>query len=330
MDPTAFQRALPGDGVPIAFVIESDPADSFQRCVKRVVDGEKEWPPARGPHTAEIEAQRRRLVYELLDGAERVDLVGHSTPRSCYLRLGDWVLNPAEAERLASYLPKSVKVVRLIGCGTASTEDGRAAVAAFTRCGLEAYGTLNKVYTTHFDRSGVKPGLQAPPLVGFFPDGRGPDTSGATQAAGRSGPLAWLRRGAWWAIAVIYGILLRLFPAQGAPRARISGLLRPEGVAEPGLLTDPLLTFAIASGSETWTLEILFDFEYARFYSSAGTAAERELVYEIRGAGRLARTLLEVYLERAPRGVTLIHRHEEAGDRCRRVPTLSSEVRSCP
>ena len=83
----------------------------------------------------------------------------------------------------------------------------------------------------------------------------------------------------------------------------------------PGLLTEPLLTFEVKSGWKTWTLEILFDFEHARFYSSTSSVRRRERVYKIRGFGRVAKTLLEAYLELAPEGVKLISRHEEAGDR---------------
>jgi hypothetical protein len=300
--------------------IHSAPTDPFQRYVKQLVDGEKDWHAASSIDRAEIEAQRRSLAQELFDGTELVDFVGHSTPRSCCLKLGDWVLTPEEAARLASYMPKSVKAVRLIGCSTATTQEGRAAAIAFTQCGLQAYGTLNKVYTTHFDERGVKH-VGGPPLVGFLPDGRGGHTiSDGAPELGLTGPIAWLRRAAWWTIAVLYWIFLRLLPARREPRAQIARLLRPEGAAMPGLLTEPLLAFELASGAETWTLEILFEFEYARFYASGSSAAERDRVYEIRGAGRLAKTPLELYLERAPRGLVRIHRHEEAGDRCGRIP----------
>ena len=294
--------------------------DAFVSCVKGIVEGEKEWRSSGGNELADLEPGRRQQTHELFDGADRVDLVGHSTPKYCYLKLGDWVLDPDAVERLASYLPKSVKIVRLIGCGTASTKEGRAAIAAFARFGLEAYGTLNKVYTTHFDREGVKRGIEGPPLLGISPaDGRG---EVPTSARGRlRGLLGWLRRGARWAGAALHGLSLRVVSANEAPRSRISRLLRPERTAMPGLLTEPLLTFEIASGEETWTLEILFDFEYARFYASGSSVAEQSLVYEIRGSGWAARTPLEVYLGRAPGGVTLRQRHDEAGDRCGGVPS---------
>jgi hypothetical protein len=297
--------------------------DAFMDCVKGIVDGEREWRSSNADEIADREAERRRLAYELFDGADRVDLVGHSTPRLCYLKLGDWVLDAAAAERLASYLPKSVKVVRLIGCATASTAEGRAAIAAFARFGLQAYGTLNKVYTTHFDRSGVKRGIEGPALLELLPGGRGAGPGTASGRGGLGALLRWLRRGARWATAALRGRLLRLLSGSAAPHAQISRLLGPAGIPMPGLLTDPLLTFEIASGESNeacWVLEILFDFEHARFYARGGAAAEREVIYEIRGAGWIAKTPLESYLERAPPGVALLHRDAEAGDRCGRVP----------
>ncbi|HEY0989312.1 MAG TPA: hypothetical protein VGD80_19720, partial [Kofleriaceae bacterium] len=93
-----------------------------------------------------------------------------------------------------------------------------------------------------------------------------------------------------------------------------------QGSAMTGLLTEPLFVFGVASRSGMWTLEILFDFESARFYASAGAAGGRDLVYKIHGFGQFAKTPLEAYLERGPRGITLISRHEEAGNRCDGVP----------
>jgi hypothetical protein len=336
------------DEAKIAFAIEAAPRDPFSQYVKQVVTGEKDWPAAGGADPAVVEAERRRLAQELFDGIELVDLVGHSTPRGCCLKLGDWVLTPDEAARLASYLPKTVKAVRLIGCKTVSTDEGRAAAAAFTQYGMEAYGTLNKVYTTHFDAAGVKRGAEGPPLLGFYPEGRDswPPPMG-TPGSGRR-PLAlrilllvgWVIAlpilGPLWLVARLARLMraaicwlywcgyrrqvVRRSTAPGDPRARIAELLRAEGEPMPGLLTEPLLVFEVASGSETWTLEILFDFEHARFYTGASSAAERHRVYAVRGFGWIAKTPLEAYLERAPAGVTVTSRHEEAGDRCGRVP----------
>jgi hypothetical protein len=136
--------------------IQENPLDSFQRGLADFLVDDVAVPYARGNDLTDIEAQRRRKLHELFDGAEVVDLVGHSTPIKRHLKLGDWVLNPGEASRLASYLPASVKCVRLIGCATASTQDGRDAVQSLARSGLVAAGTRHNVYMTHFDKNGVK------------------------------------------------------------------------------------------------------------------------------------------------------------------------------
>lgn len=315
--------------------LEARPADAFQRVLKQQLEGEAEWAHASGEAAAAVEDQRRRQVAELFDGAEVVDLVGHSTPIHRYLKLGDWVLDPAEAERLAAYMPPSVRTVRLIGCSTASTEQGRAAAKALARSGRLAYGTVNKVYTTHFDHRGVRRGRGAPGLREFRPDGAAPPPArppalsatrtyapglsprGARLALPRS--VVTLARLAWWLAAtpaaILFWLVRRPFVARRLPHQQILWLLSPRSTPMPGLLTEPLLTFEVASRGKTWTLEILFDFEYARFYASTDSAAKRERVYKIRGFGRVAKTVLEKYLELAPSGITLTGRHPEAGGR---------------
>jgi hypothetical protein len=310
--------------------IAIEEGDRFGEHIRKIVDGERNWPASRGHDAAEIEAERRALAQEFFTGVELIDLVGHSTPIKCCLKLGDWVLDRTAAEKLASYLPDSVQIVRLIGCSTASTEEGRAAAVAITRYRRKAYGTVNKVFSTHFDKQGVKDGIGAPPMRGFIPTDRAPvplPAAGGTADERRSrGLLVWLGRRPWKAILRIYRRIRRLLPWQEDPWSRISRLLHPGGAAMPGLLTEPLFVFGVASRAGTWTLEILFDFECARFYASVDAAGDRSLVYKIRGFGQFAKTPLEAYLERGPRGVTLIRRHEEAGNRCDGVPPPGSGI----
>jgi hypothetical protein len=325
--------------------IDANPVDAVQVTIKNIMEVEKGVTRPTTNATAEVEAQRRQEMHRLFDGAEQVDLVGHSTPINRYLTLGGWVLNREEATRLASYMPPSVKTVRLIGCATASTVEGIAAVEAIAQNGLSAAGTLRKVYTTHFDKQGVKPpgkgepGLRrfspgvrperpslppapAPPAATSSPSASSPPVS-RTYAPGLSAgyharltvprPIAWLGRCAWSVIAVpfaaLWWLLRRPFVTHAVPHQWILWLLSARSTAMPGLLTEPLLTFEITSGRKTWTLEILFDFEYARFYSDA---AKRHHVYKIRGFGRVAKTLLEAYLELPWHGVTEKTRHPEA------------------
>jgi hypothetical protein len=303
------------DPLAVCITIGMGNDDPFAECIRKIVEGEKDWPASKGSAASELEAQRRGYSRELFKGAGRIDLVGHSTPIKCCLKLGDWVLDAAAAERLASYLPDGVQIVRLIGCCTAATEDGRAAAVALTRHRLAAYGTLAKVYSTHFDKDGVKEGIDGPPLREFLSEGHDPDSHPAPERVRPNGLLTRLGRVLWRLILRLYRTVRRIVPSQRDPRARISGLLHSEGTSLPGLLTEPLLVFRVESKVGAWTLEILFDFECARFYASS-SAGDRNVVFKICDFGRVAKTPLEAYLEQGPAGVTVINRHEEAGARC--------------
>lgn len=309
--------------------------DRFHDGVRTTVDGEREFTAAGGGDSAEIAAQRRQLMHRLFDGAEVVDLVGHSSPKLGYLRLDKWILTPDEAARLASYLPSSVKRVRLIGCSTARTRTGREAVEALTRSGrLSAVGTLNVVYVRHFDRNGLRRTGDRPPLKEFRPAGSAAPPP-ARPAAVRTyapgvvaahharltvpRPVVFVGRCALSVALLPYAVLWWMFrriAARGeVPIRRILRHLSLRSTPMPGLLTDPLLTFEIRSGSKIWTLQILFDFEYARLYSSTDPPEKRERVYKIRrGLGRVGRTLLEKYLALARPGVKLLDSHPEAGE----------------
>jgi hypothetical protein len=322
-------------------------SDSFLQALTDEMECETVLPAASGNDLVSVAMQRKNQVQALFDGAELVDLVGHSTPIKCYLKLNDWVLNPTEAERLASYLPQSVKRVRLIGCSTAKTDDGCAAAKALARSGRLAYGTINNVYTTHFDRNGVKRGIGAPALRAFLPEKSVADPSsptidlssppvcrihapGVAVAADERGTvprfLAWLGRQAWLVISVPVAVLIwlvrRLFATPDVPHKWIRWLLGPLSVGMPGLLTEPLLTYEIRAGREIWTLEILFNFERARFYARTDSDAKKQRVYKVRCSPREAKTLLEAYLPGTTlRGaavrdqVLLRRRHDEAGSR---------------
>lgn len=318
-----------------ATAIEAAPEDDFQQEVKQIVGGVKAWDDAAATEEDAIAAQRRAQVQTLFDGAEVVDLVGHSTPINGYLKLGDWTLAPSEATRLCAYLPASVKSVRLIGCATARTEAGRAAVEAFARGGRAAFGTVNKVYTTHFDRDGVKRGGGGPPLTqvrataGAAPIAEPPPPK-ATAPVRTYAPAVTLSPDTRAFLHKVFALVTlpfrRLFAALGwslrvplllkrFPRHWIPRLLSPFAVRMPGLLTEPLLVYRITAGHKRYQLEILYDFEYARFYRLDGPPARRDLVYKIRGWGHVAKTLLETYLEIQPKGIELVSRHAEAGTR---------------
>jgi len=123
-------------------------------------------------------------------------------------------------------------------------------------------------------------------------------------------------------VAVLIWLVRRLFATPDVPHKWIRWLLGPLSVGMPGLLTEPLLTYEIRAGREIWTLEILFNFERARFYARTDSDAKKQRVYKVRCSPREAKTLLEAYLPGTTlRGaavrdqVLLRRRHDEAGSR---------------
>lgn len=150
-------------------------------------------------------------------------------------------------------------------------------------------------------------------------------------------PLAWLARCAWAVITAPFEVVLwlvrRLFATPDVPHRWIWSLLGPLSTPMHGLLTEPLLIYEIKADRETWILEILFDFEAARFYASTDCSAKKDCVYRIRSSPRDAKTMLEAYLPAtALRGaavndrVALRRRHAEAGDRGGPLAESSTEV----
>jgi hypothetical protein len=100
-------------------------------------------------------------------GPKSLDLIGHSTRSTSQLRLGDWVIDAARADVTTTFheLAKrriwsrlGIRAIRLLGCRTASTPQGRltirelAAVAA-----VEVYGTVHLLHGGHYDTEGFCP-----------------------------------------------------------------------------------------------------------------------------------------------------------------------------
>jgi hypothetical protein len=101
-----------------------------------------------------------------LDEPRTLDLIGHSAVRASQLRLGDWVIDVARPEVAAFFrglarrgvLPRlGIRSLRLLGCGTASTADGRATICALAEIlRLEVYGTTHLLYDVHYDERGFR------------------------------------------------------------------------------------------------------------------------------------------------------------------------------
>jgi hypothetical protein len=94
-----------------------------------------------------------------------LDLIGHATAAG-QLRLGSWVLDATRPEvtdwfRLLATREVcrrlGVRAVRLLGCHTASTEPGRAAIRVLAGIlGVEVLGARELLHAGHYDRDGFR------------------------------------------------------------------------------------------------------------------------------------------------------------------------------
>jgi hypothetical protein len=95
-----------------------------------------------------------------------LDLIGHSRAAASLLTLGDWVIDAATPSVAAFFreladhdiLPRlGIHALRLLGCGTADTGQGRATICALSDIlGLEVYGTNHLLYDAHYGPHGFR------------------------------------------------------------------------------------------------------------------------------------------------------------------------------
>lgn len=105
-------------------------------------------------------AARRPVV-----GTRTLDLIGHSTPGQSLLALGDWVIDASSRQVTAFFRELAdqdimarlgIVALRLLGCETAETRQGRATMRALSDIlGIEVYGTRTLIYAAHYDRDGL-------------------------------------------------------------------------------------------------------------------------------------------------------------------------------
>lgn len=145
-------------------VISAEPDHELDRMARTIT------PSVRAMGRADLEALFGRLLAAR-DGAQTIapktlDLLGHSTARTSQLRLGDWVVDAADPavaglfRGLANHdvLPRlGIHAVRLLGCKTAATDQGRATICALADIlGVEVYGTNHLLYDVHHDKEGFR------------------------------------------------------------------------------------------------------------------------------------------------------------------------------
>jgi hypothetical protein len=206
-----------------------------------------------------------------------LDLVGHSTPGSL-LELGGWVIdrcNPtvtAFFRELADHdvLPRlGIASVRLLGCGTASTQRARDTIIALTDIiELPVLGTTGLVHAGHFRSDGFDPAW-AFLLVGAqelaFPSPPPPTLSARTLDIDTLPALPLIVRDTTWT---------RLFANTDEARKMLSLVRRTDGAEMPGLLATPICEIAFPSARPGLhhVLQVLLEGQFVRAYTEAGSA----------------------------------------------------------
>lgn len=114
---------------------------------------------------ADVEVLLCRL---LADGstARSLDLIGHSSIDRTLLRLGDWILDPRHHATTAFFRGLAdndvftrlgTSSLRLFGCETASTPDGRALLRVLAEAtGLDVYAAREMLTAADFEASGFR------------------------------------------------------------------------------------------------------------------------------------------------------------------------------
>lgn len=200
-----------------------------------------------------------------------LDLVGHATPASL-LDLGGWVIdrcNPtvtAFFRELADHdvLPRlGIASVRLLGCGTASTQRARDTIIALSDIvGLPVLGTTSLVHAGHFRSDGFDPAW-AFLLVGArelaFPT---PQVSAEPVRAldiDSLPALPLIIQDAAWP---------RLFATSDEARKLLALVRRNDGAEMPGLLAMPQWEIAFPSvrSGLHHVLQVLLEGQFIRIY----------------------------------------------------------------
>lgn len=95
-----------------------------------------------------------------------LDLIGHSTPNKSLLMLGDWVIDAGSSTVTAFFRELAdqqvlsrlgVTALRLLGCNTALTGQGKATLRALSEIlELPVYGTTEMIFASHYDGRGFR------------------------------------------------------------------------------------------------------------------------------------------------------------------------------
>lgn len=206
-----------------------------------------------------------------------LDLIGHSTPGASLLVLGGWVIDAASAKVRAFFrelaelevLPRlEITAVRLLGCQTAATAQGRATIGKLAEIlGVEVLGTRGLLYAAHYDARGLRDDARHV-LVSSRELGREPGEGvGSLQASCYPRPLD---------VDALPASPLETHPPLRPRRVATPELAREllrlvrrtAGAEMPGLLAAPCCEIMLPSAKPGWyhRLQVLFDGELVRVF----------------------------------------------------------------
>jgi len=210
-----------------------------------------------------------------------LDLIGHSTPGTSLLQLGDWVID-ASSSTVTSFfrgladhdvLPRlGVHAVRLLGCKTTETAQARATICRLSDIlGLEVYGTTGLLYSAHYNANGFS-GDWKFLLVGSSDIRRA--VAGDNDVRADIDP-RWLDVDALPAVALheTRPSCPRRIANDRAARNILRLIRRDEGAQMPGLLAMPAFEIALPSAKAGFyhLAQIILDGHFLRVYPDASS-----------------------------------------------------------
>jgi hypothetical protein len=227
---------------------------------------------------SDLEELLGRLLAADRPGTPRtLDLIGHSTPGTSLLVLGGWVIDAGSAKVRAFFrelaelevLPRlEITAVRLLGCQTAGTAQGRATICRLAEIlDVEVLGTRGVLYSAHYDARGLREDARHV-LASSRELGREPgDAVGSLQASCYPRPLDVDALPA-----SPLGTHAPLCPRRIATAELARELLRlvrrTAGAEMPGLMAGPGCEILLPSAKPGWyhLVQVLFDGELVRVF----------------------------------------------------------------
>lgn len=144
-------------------VISAEPDRELERIAQLIT------PSVQIDGRAELEVLFGRLLVASEGQApvpKTLDLIGHTTASGALLRLGGWVIDATSPTVTAFFreladhdvLPRlGVHAVRLLGCKTADSGQGRSTICRLSDVlAVEVYGTDHLLYDAHYDTRGFR------------------------------------------------------------------------------------------------------------------------------------------------------------------------------